>query len=111
MDPLLLWIIESGLLMSAVALVGSVTLVLSKRTQHRILLPLVAFAAGSLLGGAYFHMLPASLSAGMDDVTVYALVIAGFAVFFGLEQFLHWHHCHRAETECKGFGALRASRG
>ena len=101
MDPLLLWIVGSGLLMSAIALVGSVTLVLSEQMLQRILLPLVAFAAGSLLGGAFFHMLPASLAAGMGDVTVYALILAGFAVFFGLEQFLHWHHCHRAETECK----------
>jgi zinc and cadmium transporter len=25
----------------------------------------------------------------------------GFLIFFGLEQFLHWHHCHRAFAECK----------
>jgi zinc and cadmium transporter len=101
MDPLLLWIVGSGLLMSAIALVGSVTLVLSERALQRILLPLVAFAAGSLLGGAFFHMIPVGLAAGMSDVAVYALILAGFAVFFGLEQFLHWHHCHRADTACK----------
>jgi zinc and cadmium transporter len=100
-DPLLLWIVGSGLLMSAIALVGSVTLVLSERALQRILLPLVAFAAGSLLGGAFFHMIPVGMAAGMGDVTVYALILAGFAVFFGLEQFLHWHHCHRAEATCK----------
>jgi zinc and cadmium transporter len=66
-----------------------------------MLLPLVAFAAGALLGGAFFHMLPASRAAGLSEVTIYALLLAGFAVFFALEQFLHWHHCHRAETECK----------
>jgi zinc and cadmium transporter len=101
MDPLLLWIVGSGLLMSAIALVGSVTLVLSERTLKRILLPLVAFAAGSLLGGAFFHMIPAGHAAGLSDVAVYTLTLAGFTVFFGLEQFLHWHHCHRAETACK----------
>jgi zinc and cadmium transporter len=101
MDPLLWWIVGSGLLMSAIALVGSITLVLSEQTLKRLLLPLVAFAAGSLLGGAFFHMLPASFAAGMRDMTVYVLVLAGFAVFFGLEQFLHWHHCHRAESECR----------
>jgi zinc and cadmium transporter len=100
-DPLLWWIVGSGLLMSAIALVGSVTLLLSEQMRQRILLPLVAFAAGSLLGGAFFHMLPASLAAGMSEVTVYTLTLSGFAVFFALEQFLHWHHCHRAETECK----------
>jgi zinc and cadmium transporter len=101
MDPVLAWIVASGVLMSAIAMIGSATLVLSGRTLQRILLPLVAFAAGSLLGGAFFHMLPVGLEAGMSDVAVYALVLAGFAVFFGLEQFLHWHHCHRAESFCK----------
>jgi zinc and cadmium transporter len=87
--------------MSAIALVGSVTLLLSERTLQRILLPLVAFAAGSLLGGAFFHMLPVGLEAGMSDVAVYGLLLAGFAVFFGLEQFLHRHHCQRADSTCK----------
>jgi zinc and cadmium transporter len=95
------WIVGSGLLMSAIALVGSVTLVLSERALRRVLLPLVAFAAGSLLGGAFFHMIPAGLAAGLTDVAVGSLVLSGFALFFGLEQFLHWHHCHRAETSCK----------
>jgi zinc and cadmium transporter len=101
MDPVLAWIVAGGVAMSAIAMVGSVTLVLSERTLQRILLPLVAFAAGSLLGGAFFHMLPVGLEAGMGDTAVYGLVLAGFAVFFGLEQFLHWHHCHRADTGCK----------
>jgi zinc and cadmium transporter len=101
MDPTLAWIVAGGIAMSAIAMVGSVTLVLPERTLQRILLPLVAFAAGSLLGGAFFHMLPVGLEAGMSNVAVYGLVLAGFAVFFGLEQFLHWHHCHRAEALCR----------
>jgi zinc and cadmium transporter len=101
MDPKLLWIVGGGVLMSAIAMVGSATLVLPERTLQRMLLPLVAFAAGSLLGGAFFHMLPAAHDAGMGNVEVYSLLLAGFAVFFGLEQFLHWHHCHRAGATCK----------
>jgi zinc and cadmium transporter len=46
-------------------------------------------------------MLPVGLAAGMSDVVAYGLVLSGFAVFFGLEQFLHWHHRHRAQTDCK----------
>jgi zinc and cadmium transporter len=90
------WIVGSGLAMSAIALIGSVTLLLSAHALKCLLLPLVAFAAGSLLGGAFFHMLPVGLAAGMSDMQLYALVLAGFTVFFGLEQFLHWHHCHRS---------------
>ncbi len=44
-------------------MVGSVTLLLKAETLQRILLPLVAFAAGSLIGGAFFHMIPAGLDA------------------------------------------------
>jgi zinc and cadmium transporter len=98
---LLLWIVGSGLLMSAIALVGSVTLLLDERTLQRLLSPLVAFAAGSLLGGAFFHMIPAGFAAGLDETVIYVSVLAGFAVFLGLEQFLHWHHCHRSDVECR----------
>jgi zinc and cadmium transporter len=66
-----------------------------------MLLPLVAFAAGSLLGGAFFHMIPAGLAAGMGVTAVHVWALAGFAVFFALDQFLHWHHCQRAERACK----------
>jgi zinc and cadmium transporter len=57
----LAWIITAGFLMSAIALVGSVTLLLKDETLQRILLPLVALAAGSLIGGAFFHMIPAGI--------------------------------------------------
>jgi zinc and cadmium transporter len=94
------WILFSGLLMSVIALVGSVTLVLRESTLQRILLPLVSFAAGSLVGGALFHMIPAALT-GMPTMVTFGWVALGFLVFFGLEQFLHWHHCHRASAACK----------
>jgi zinc and cadmium transporter len=54
----ILWIISSGLLMSAIALIGSVTLFLKEATLKRLLLPLVALAAGTLLGDALLTPLP-----------------------------------------------------
>jgi zinc and cadmium transporter len=87
--------------MSAIAMVGSVTLLLSASTLQRILIPLVAFAAGSLIGGAFFHMIPAGLDAFGNNTWFYAWILLGFCVFFALEQFLHWHHCHRAQSSCK----------
>lgn len=98
--PTLGWIIASGVAMTAIALVGSVTLLLRKSTLDRLVLPLVAFAAGSLLGGAFFHMIPAA-SATMDPTWLSAWVLGGFTAFFALEQFLHWHHCHRASADCR----------
>jgi len=95
-----LWILLGGISMSAIALVGSVTLILRESTLQKVLLPLVSFAAGSLVGGALFHMIPASLIS-LPVMTTFGWVALGFLMFFGLEQFLHWHHCHRAFAECR----------
>jgi len=95
------WILSGGLLMSAIALIGSVTLLLQAATLDRLIMPIVAFAAGSLLGGAFFHMLPAALQHAPGDPTVFLWTLVGFVIFFALEQFLHWHHCHRASSDCK----------
>jgi zinc and cadmium transporter len=97
-DRPLIAIVVAGLAMSALALSGALTLLFGERALERVLLPLVALAAGSLLGGALFHMIPASIAALGNELWVYGLIAAGFALFFCLEQFLHWHHCHRATT-------------
>jgi zinc and cadmium transporter len=95
----LLWIVVGGILMSALALVGSLTLVLRESTLKKLLLPLVALASGTLLGGALFHMIPASVDKLGNRLSIYIWIILGFTVFFALEQFLHWHHCHRPPSE------------
>jgi zinc and cadmium transporter len=96
------WILGSGLLMSAIALVGSATLLFSKETLARAILPLVALAAGSLIGGAFFHMIPAALaSAHHTDLSVLCWTAAGFTAFLALEQFIHHHHCHHETADCK----------
>jgi zinc and cadmium transporter len=80
--------------MSCIALVGSVTLLLKQQTLERILLPLVAFAAGSLIGGALFHMIPSAVEEMDNALALYVWLMAGFILFLALEQFLNWHHSH-----------------
>lgn len=96
-----LWIIGSGLLMAGIALIGSFTFFLFGSKLEKFLLPLVAFSAGALIGGAFFHMIPASLGKTGGDLTPFIWVLIGFSLFFALEQFLHWHHCRRASATCK----------
>lgn len=96
----LAWIVLGGVVMTMIAMVGSVTLLLRPETLERLLLPIVAFAAGSLLGGAFFHLLPAGLEHGTSALGTGVAVVAGFTVFFALEQFLHWHH-HRRPGSAK----------
>jgi zinc and cadmium transporter len=96
----LFWILGSGLVMASIALIGAVTLFLKERTFRLIILPLVAFSAGSLMGGALLHMLPAATEELGRGISVYLWVLGGFTTFFVLEQFLHWHHCHRNTADC-----------
>jgi len=87
--------------MSAIALSGSITLILKEKTLERILLPLVAFAAGSLMGGALFHMLPVAIEQIGNTHIVFLYVALGFLTFLALEQFMHWRHCHRKHEDQK----------
>ncbi len=100
------WITVGGVAMSLLALSGSLTLLLPERTFERVVPLLVALAAGSLLGGALLHMLPEAVAAMGNELDVYLWLVAGFLSFFVLEQFLHWHHCHRAVAEHGPLGYL-----
>jgi zinc and cadmium transporter len=99
--PPLSWILLSGLLMSAVALVGAFTLLISDDTLDRLLIPFVGLAAGSLLGGALFHLLPAGLAALDDPRRPFVWVTLGFTTFLLLETTLHRHHCRNATAPCR----------
>lgn len=95
------WIIAATFAMSLIAWVGVLMLFLSEKKLEKILLPLVAFSAGALIGGAFLHLLPEALSRSLDYSNIFLWLLAGFAIFFLLEQFIHWHHCHRVPSEHK----------
>ncbi|MBD3360059.1 MAG: ZIP family metal transporter [Candidatus Buchananbacteria bacterium] len=84
---------------SLLAFIGLLTLALKDKLLKSILIYLVSFSAGGLMGGAFFHLLPESIEEGTEPLMVFIYVIIGFCVFFLVERFLRWHHCH--ERECK----------
>jgi zinc and cadmium transporter len=92
--------------MTALALSGSLTFFLRESIFDRIVLPLVALAAGSLVGGALFHLLPESVAALGNTLTVYVWLAAGLLTFLILEQYLQWHHCHRPVAAHRPVGYL-----
>ena len=57
---------------------------------------MVSFATGALLGAALLGLIPhAVIGAGSENVhEVGIALIAGIALFFILEKFLLWRHCH-----------------
>jgi zinc and cadmium transporter len=100
------WIVGGGLAMSVLALSGSLTLLLPERLFDRVVPPLVALAAGTLIGGALLHMLPEAVDAMGNELPLYVWLVGGFLGFFVLEQFLHWHHCHQPVSRHGPLGYL-----
>ena len=96
---ILLWIILATLVDGLMGLVGVFSLWVKEKFFKKLLMVLVAFSAGALLSGAFFHLLAESLDS-LPVMTVFAFMLIGFVVFFIVERFLHWHHCHE-EKECK----------
>jgi zinc and cadmium transporter len=100
MGPLA-WIIATTVAISLTAWVGILTLYLREELLDELLLGMVALAAGSLIGGAFLHLLPNAIAeAGAEDtLPLFLYLIAGFCLFYVLEQFLHWHHHHGTTHE------------
>lgn len=81
---------------SLVSLVGVSLLALGERRLQRYLSLIVAFAAGTLLGDVFIHLLPEALESiyAQGDESVWGLyVLGGFVGSFVIERFVHWHHC------------------
>jgi zinc and cadmium transporter len=95
------WIIVSGVSMSSIALGGNLTLLFKPLAFERLLSILVAFASGSLLSGAIFHVIPTALKTHLSIPNIIILIIFGFIAFLVIEQFLHWHHDHQLPTKRK----------
>jgi zinc and cadmium transporter len=81
---------------SIVSLIGALALTLPGLRSHRFLLILVAMAAGTLVGDAFFHLLPEA--GGLwehDGLSAMGLwIVGGFLVMFALEVGLRSRHAH-----------------
>jgi zinc and cadmium transporter len=93
---ILFYILISTLIVSLISLAGVITLFFESESINKILLILVAFSAGALIGGAFLHLIPEAIeNAGSENlISVFIWIIIGFCAFFVLEKFIHWHHHH-----------------
>jgi zinc and cadmium transporter len=95
----LFWILASTFLVSLISLIGIFTLMIKDSLLHKILFCLVGFSAGALIGSAFLHILPECLE-NNKSTAVFSYLILGIIIFFIMERFLHWRHCHE-EGACK----------
>jgi len=101
----LIWIILATLIISAISLIGVITLSLKHKYLEKILLLLVSLSAGALMGGAFFHLIPEALENSIPS-TVFISVLCGFVLFFIIEKVLHWRHCHKDHCSTHTFAHM-----
>jgi len=95
----LIVILASVTVVSLISLMGIFFVGLKEAFLRRILMALVGFSCGSLIGGAFIHLLPESLEeTGQAHQAIFYYVIVGIVLFFIMEKFLYWRHCH--EEKC-----------
>lgn len=103
--PPFLWAVGASLAVSLISLVGAATLLINEKFLNRMLILFIGFSAGALIGGAFFHLLTEAVELAKGMAT-YGWLIVGFVLFFVLERYLLWHHCHEGECEVHPFGYL-----
>ncbi len=89
------YILGSVTLVSLVSLVGVLLLVFNDSLVKRLLLPLVGFATGALLGDVFIHIIPEIGGETGEFLPQASLLIAfGIILSFLLEKAIRWRHCH-----------------
>ncbi len=100
-----IWAISASIIVSLISFVGVISLLFKENLLNKILLLLISFSAGALIGGAFLHLIPeAAEKSGHGQV--YLFVIVGFILFFILEKYLHWRHCHKGKCDIHMFTYL-----
>lgn len=83
------------------ALIAGLFLLLSPERRDRLMPHSVSFATGTLLATALLALIPHAM-AGAGPFRVHGVGVAllcGIALFFVLEKFLLWRHCHTEAVE------------
>ncbi len=88
-------IIAATVAVSLISLAGVAFLSIGKKAMDSLLFYLVSFSTGTLLGAAFFDLLPEAIEAG-KVVSVLEVAFIGVLIGFVVEKLIHWHHHHAA---------------
>ncbi len=89
------YIIVFTLLGSVGSLIGGIVLISREKFALKVSHFLASFAAGVLLGTAFFDLLPEALhEAEGRDINIFFWTLLGMIIFFFIERFIHWFHHH-----------------
>lgn len=95
---LLVIVLVASLAGSLLSLAGGMLILSRKIPSKWVHLIGVPFAAGALLAASFLDLMPEMVEKGAAEQG-FAIVLAGFLLFFLLERFLKWFHHHHAHED------------
>lgn len=99
------WAIGASIVVSLISLVGIISFLFNEKRLNNILVLLIGFSAGGLIGGAFLHILPEALERYHNN-NIFFYVIIGFVFFLFLERYFYWRHCHAGVCDVHAFTYL-----
>ena len=86
----------SVFIVSLISFVGALTLFVGKNKIQKLLIYLVGFSAGALIGDAFLHLIPEAAVNG-HTIAISIYIIVGILFSFVIEKMLHWRHYHHLD--------------
>ena len=98
-------ILLASFLESIVSFSGAALTIFNKEKVKKAAHFIVSFAVGALLAVALLDLLPEAIEiSGIEKVAPF--VLGGIILFFILEKFLFWYHCHDGKCEVHSYTYL-----
>ena len=89
----------SVVLVSLISVVGVLFVSLKDGLFRKMTLYLVSFSCGALFGDTFIHILPEIAEKGGLTIQASLLILSGIIMFFVMEKFINWRHCHIETSE------------
>lgn len=90
---------------SLVAFIGGALAIFNEKKVRRAAHFIVSFAVGALLSVSFLELIPEALEISSVE-RVLPFVLGGIILFFILEKFLFWYHCHDGECPAHAYTYL-----
>ncbi len=99
MELTTIYALGSSILVSLIAVLGSIPFMLKKKISNRFLTILLSISVGTLLGSVFLQLLPEAASHKYTlKLPIY--LMSGFLLFFVLEKFVHSRYEECKDKEC-----------
>jgi len=99
MEAAIVYAFASVVIISVVSFIGVLSLGFNRKFLSSIIFVMVSLSAGAMLATALTHLFPEALDEIGNPVLVGVLTLCGILVFFGIEKFVFWRHCHMDTTK------------